>query len=122
MNTEIKKMNAKLKKLGQNFISSDLYVIISEFLKSDPPVYFQPTGFEGRCISSLEIEFGQLYITIFVSHNNLEEVSINFFNQDLFETDEDNCSNTFVLPLKKFNLRSLKQIVFEEICNLYPEN
>ena len=65
---------------------------------------------------------GQLHITFLVSHNNLEEVSVNVFNEDLFEIDEDNCSFTVEFPLKKLNLRLLKQIVFEEICNLYPEN
>jgi hypothetical protein len=122
MKTEIKKMNRKLKKLGHDFIDSDLYDTISKSGFGEAPVYFQPTGFEGRCVSSLEIELGQLHITFLVSHNNLEQVSVNVFNEDLFETDEDNCSFTVELPLKQLNLRLLKQIVFEEICNLYPEN
>jgi hypothetical protein len=105
------KMNRKLKKLGQNFVGSDLPDIITTIGLSFPEVYFQPTGFEGRAISALEISFNKVHITFLVSHNNLEQVSVNVFDEDLFETDEYNCSSTFDLPLKDLNLKKLKEII-----------
>ena len=105
------KMNRKLKDLAYNFVNSNMPGIITTIGLSFPKVYFQPTGFEGRAISALEISFSKVHITFLVSHNNLDEVSVNVFDEDLFETDEDNCSSTFNLPLKDLNLKKLKKII-----------
>lgn len=112
--TDKQKMNRKLKTLGYNFVGSDLPDRIAMNGLSYPKVYFQPTGFEGRAISALEISFSKVHITFLVSHNNLDQVSVNVFDEDLFETDEDNCSSTFELPLKDLNLKKLKEIVWCE--------
>ncbi len=112
--TDKQKMNRKLKTLGYNFVGSDIPDKIAMNGFSYPKVYFQPTGFEGRCVSALEISFSKVYITFLVSHNNLNQVSVNVFDEDLFETDEDNCSSTFELPLKDLNLKKLKEIVWCE--------
>ena len=109
--TDKQKMNRKLKDLAYNFVGSDMPDIITTIGLSFPKVYFQPTGFEGRCVSALEISFNKVHITFLVSHNNLDEVSVNVFDEDLFETDEDNCSSTFNLSLKDLNLKKLKEIV-----------
>jgi hypothetical protein len=112
--TDKQKMNRKLKTLGYNFVGSDIpdRIVMNGF--SFPEVYFQPTGFEGRAISALEISFSKVHITFLVSHNNLDQVSVHVFDEDLFEIDEDNCSSTFDLPLKDLNLKQLKEIVWCE--------
>jgi mRNA-degrading endonuclease HigB of HigAB toxin-antitoxin module len=114
MKTEIQKMNKKLNKLGYDFVGSDIPDLIAMNGLSYPKVSFQPTGFEGRAISALEISFSKVYITFLVSHNNLDQISVNVFDEDLFQTDEYNCSRTIELPLKKFNIIKLKQIILEE--------
>ena len=119
MNDKIKMMK-KLGNLANKFIGGNLYQTITETFE-DPMVEFKNTGFEGRCVSELCITTGQLHITFYVSHNNLDTVSVNVFNNDLFETDEDNCSFTVEFPLNKLNLPFLERIVFEEIMNLFPE-
>jgi hypothetical protein len=121
MNEKIKMMK-KLGNLANKFVGGELYNSIIESGFGDPGVLVQNTGFEGRCVASLEIDLGQLHITFLVSHNNLDEVSVNIFNEDLFETDEDNCSFTIEFPFKKLNLTFLEKIVFEEIMKLFPEN
>jgi hypothetical protein len=112
--TDKQKMNRKLKTLGYNFVGSDIpdRIVMNGF--SYPIVSFQPTGFEGRAISALEISFSKVHITFLVSHNNLDQVSVNVFDEDLFEIDEYNCSSTFDLPLKDLNLKQLKEIVWCE--------
>jgi hypothetical protein len=121
MNEKLKMMK-KLGNLANKFVGGNLYNTIIESGFGDPGVLVQNTGFEGRCVASLEIDLGQLHITFLVSHNNLDVVSVNIFNEDLFDTDEDNCSFTIEFPLKKLNLSFLERIVFEEIMNLYPED
>lgn len=111
---EKQKMNRKLNDLAFNFVGSEVYDRIAINGFGYPNVSFQPTGFEGRCVSSLEINFGGVYITFLVSHNNLEEVSVNIFDEDIFQIDEDNCSYSFTLPLKQLNLKKLKDIVWNE--------
>jgi hypothetical protein len=120
MNDKIKMMK-KLGNLANKFIGGDLYKTIYESGFGHTGVLFQNTGFEDRDVASLEINIGQLHITFLVGHNNLNVVSVNVFNEDLFETDEDNCSFTIEFPLKKLNLPFLERIVFEEIMNLFPE-
>ena len=119
MNDKIKMMK-KLGNLANKFICGDLYQTISETF-DDPTVKFKNTGLEGRDVAELCISTGQLHITFYVSHNNLDTVSVNVFNEDLFETDEDNCSFTVEFPLNKLTFPFLERIVFEEIMNLFPE-
>ena len=117
MKTPLQKMNRKLSDLGYNFVGSNIPDLIANSGFNYPQVYFQPTGFEGRCVSALEISFGGVYITFLVSHNNLEQVSVNVFDKDLFKTNECNCSRSIELPLKNLNLKKLKVIILKEWAN-----
>lgn len=112
------KMMKKLGNLANKFVGGNLYNTIIESGFGDPGVLVQNTGFEGRCVASLEIDLGQLHITFLVSHNNLDVVSVHIFNED----KEDDYSPVIEFPLNKLNLPFLERIVFEEIMNLFPED
>ena len=119
MNDKLRMMK-KLGNLANKFIGCELYNSISETFE-DPMVEFKNTGHDYRCISELTISTGQLHITFLVSHNNLDTVSVHTFNEDLFETDEENCSTCIEFPLNKLTFPFLERIVYEEIMNLFPE-
>lgn len=122
MKTEKQKMVRKLRDLGYNLMGTELPDYLNRNGLGEPKVRFTADGFDFRCITALEITIKQLHITIYVSHNNLDEVSVNVFNEELFKTDEDNCVSTVEMPLCELDLNKLKQIIFEETSKILPTN